>query len=104
MSFEDQWFSETDSGCFGSTVMNRRLRPRRDDQRWNCKNKSGNRTGNADLEQRRAMLNRRTNLDESAHGSDERWSAGMKYGRRRRYPVISAREVVTHFVREQEFS
>ena len=98
--FKDQWFSETDSGLL-RVYCHERRETEGDDQRWNCKNKTGDRTGDSNFQQCRPVLDRGADLDESAHRSDERWSRN-EIRKRRRYPIIAAREVVTHLVRKKD--
>src|SRR5262245_37304619 len=97
--FKDQWFSETDSGLLRVYGHECRM-AETDNQRWNCENKTGDWTSDADLQQRGTVLDRRTDLDEGAHRSDECWSRN-EVGKRSRYPVVTAGEVVAHLVGEQ---
>src|SRR6185312_630518 len=78
----------------------RRRRNQRCDQNGNGNNESCNRSGNADVHERGAIRNWRTNADESPKGADNGWSGQKERQRSIDVMALGIRKV-THLVRQQ---
>ena len=94
---EDQRFTQFEARAISRCHRDERRFRECDDQRRDRQDKSGDGPCNSDFQQCRTMLDGRLDPYEGAHRSDKSWSWN-EIGKRRLDSVISAGQVMTHFV------
>src|SRR5262245_5899587 len=97
--FEYQWLTEFDSPIWRwNNVSGFRYR---NEERWDCQEKTDNGSRNSNFQKGRAIMKRRSNSDECAHCSDERRKRN-EIGKTGIDSIVPACEVMPHLMTKQD--